>query len=184
MREGYTKELVLWSPPLGIAALCLLMASFGDRAATLFMWHRVSLAGEPWRIFTGHLVHLDVPHLALNLGGLSILWLIVGRAWRVGEWAGIIPLLALLVGLGLLSVPQLAWYAGLSGLLHGIFAAGAIGLWRHWRWGAAIIFMFLALKAGTEWLWPPDAIVQAHWLGSVAGILTGIMWRMADRSVG
>lgn len=182
MSEGYTKALGHWSPPLGIAVLSVLLALFGERATSVLMWHRLSLATEPWRLFTGHLVHLDLPHLALNLIGLVILWVIVGRAWRVSEWALIITMVAFLVGLGLVAVPQLAWYAGLSGLLHGIFAAGAIGLWRWWRMGAAIIFMFLALKAGAELVWPPDAIAQAHWLGSLAGALTGIMWGLARRS--
>jgi len=182
MSKGYTKVLVHWSPPIAIGVLSLLLAIADQHATALLLWERVSLAAEPWRVFTGHLVHLDWPHLVLNLAGLTALWLIVGGVWRVSDWFVLITVVALLLSLGLLAVPGLAWYAGLSGLLHGIFAAGAVGMWRAWRVGASIIFIFLAMKAGTEVLWPPDAVVHAHWLGSLAGTLTGIMWRLTKRS--
>lgn len=94
-----------------------------DRAALL--------SGQWWRVVTGHLVHLNFDHLLLNLAGLilvcELLW--YRLPWRHGSAL----LLFSAAGTSLLLWwlhPELAWYAGLSGALHGLWAGCALaGLW-------------------------------------------------------
>ena len=66
-------------------------------------------------------------HLALNLAGLVVVWLLFKdiinqRIWwllTLGSIAG--------VDIGLLIFnPEIKWYVGLSGVLHGLFTGGAI----------------------------------------------------------
>ena len=41
--------------------------------------------GEYWRLLSGHFAHLGYPHLALNLAGLLLVWLLVGRLYAHRE---------------------------------------------------------------------------------------------------
>jgi rhomboid family GlyGly-CTERM serine protease len=84
-------------------------------------------AWQFWRLVSGHLVHATWMHLALNLAGLVVVWLLFKdiinqRIWwllTLGSIAG--------VDIGLLVFnPEIKWYVGLSGVLHGLFAGGAI----------------------------------------------------------
>ncbi len=58
-----------------------------------WMWdRRLIQAGEPWRFFTGHWVHLGYWHLLMNLAGLLLLALLlhgVMRAWECCCCAGL-----------------------------------------------------------------------------------------------
>lgn len=179
------RTLGAWAVPAALAVPAVVFTMFGESATDALEWRRDVLAVEPWRVVTGHLVHLDPAHLALNVAGLAVLWLLVGPVWRTHIWAATCLGVMAAVSIGLLWVPALDWYVGLSGLLHGMLAAGAVGLWRDWRTGSAILLAFLALKAGWEVAFGAatgvDAVVEAHWIGSAAGGLAGIMSAFARR---
>jgi rhomboid family GlyGly-CTERM serine protease len=84
-------------------------------------------SGQAWRLLTGHLVHLNTPHLVLNLLALLLLCELLWRDlhWRHG--AGLLVFSALGVSAALLAWhPDIAWYAGLSGILHGLWAGCAL----------------------------------------------------------
>lgn len=171
--------LLQYAPALVLAA-CSIVATYADGARDWLQYERTAVAaGQWWRLVSAHLVHAGSLHLALNLAGLGIAWALVGGQWRPGTWAALLTGTALAVGLGLWwLVPGIQWYVGASGLLHGLLAAGAVGLWRAWRTGAALLLGMLALKALLDasgrmpvsgWA-GIDVIVQAHWLGSLAGL--------------
>lgn len=127
------------------------------------------LAGQVWRLWTGHLMHLDLPHATVNLAALGI---ISGCAAR---WHLLVPLMLVslllmpLLGLALMLVrPELHWYVGLSGLLHG----GMVWLLpvRGGRWVWPVIALVVAKLvwqgiAGVE----PWVVQEAHWLGAALG---------------
>ena len=167
-----------WYWPAAVAAACVLLALGGDAAREALRWERAALAAEPWRILTGHLLHLDGNHLSLNLAGFAALWALVGDTWRARAWTAGALFIACTIGLGLLASPALQWYVGLSGVLHGLLAMGAIGLRHEWRAGAALIALFLVLKTVSEaTLGAPaeSTIVAAHWWGIGAGTVAGII---------
>lgn len=101
------------------------------------------LGGQLWRLWSGHWVHLDLRHAAINLCALALLALIAVRLRQLRPlltaslW--MMPLSAVLL---LLAVPDLQWYAGLSGLLHG----GAA--WLLLRQGGRVALAGAALLAG------------------------------------
>lgn len=114
-----------WSVPLVVALLAsILQWMVGPE------WLRLDreLAWiEPWRLLGAHFVHLGWVHLGLNLAGLVLLWLLLGDTLRPLPWASGVVVLALGVSAGLLCCsPTVGWYVGFSGVLHGLFAAGAV----------------------------------------------------------
>ncbi|MGD9888762.1 MAG: rhombosortase [Halothiobacillaceae bacterium] len=83
--------------------------------------------GHMWRVLSGHFVHLNSTHLAMNALGLMAIVSVWGS--RLG---GARPLwLSIGISLGISlslwwSEPQLLYYAGASGVLHGLFVAGIV----------------------------------------------------------
>jgi rhomboid family GlyGly-CTERM serine protease len=181
------------------AALILLLQAV-PAALPLLEYRRDLLATEPWRLFTGHLVHLNWTHAAVNASA----WLLL--AWLAAPQVGAKRQLACLalgaasVSLGLAAFhPAIGWYRGASGMLHALFfadaaaAAGASMRSRPPR-GATLA---LALLAGgwvkvlveqpgagatpyAEWL-GATTVPQAHLLGAVAGTALGLVLAMRSR---
>jgi len=143
------------------------------------------LNGEVWRILTGNLVHADMRHWIVNILGLWILWLIYSNDYRKKhEMLLVIFLTSLGTSTGLLLFePQLQWYVGLSGALHGLFAAGIILSFRTEPGFQTILVLLLFTKLMYEQIIGPmpsseDAIsipviVNSHLYGAISGILVG-----------
>jgi rhomboid family GlyGly-CTERM serine protease len=179
--------------PLALALISLLCAALGEPVTGLLRYQRDAiLAGQWWRLLTGNLVHLGWPHLWLNLAGLLLVWLLFQRALPLRVWLSVALISSLAVGLGLLLFdPNLAWYVGLSGTLHGLFAAGlvaslAAGQRAEWL----LLALFLAKLTweqlvgptpGTAELAGGNVIVDAHLYGTVGGALTVLVWRYVMR---
>ncbi len=115
-----------WLFCLAIALIALMATCWPEGLAHLRYDRSALMGGELWRAMTAHLTHLNMPHLVLNLLGL---FLICELQW--GE-------LPLRHGIGLFGFsgaaisaclwwlhPELVWYAGLSGVLHGLWAGCA-----------------------------------------------------------
>jgi rhomboid family GlyGly-CTERM serine protease len=164
-----------WRWPVALAAACVAAWFLSAVDVASAGWLRHQNLSEPWRLLTAHLVHLDLQHLLLNLAGLGLIWVLTGAEWKARYWTGGALFVALAIGLGLFLVPDIGSYVGLSGVLHGLMAMGAVGLWRRWRLGAVLVFAFLLGKAIGEWMLPSPVIVEAHWLGTGAGLMVGIM---------
>lgn len=140
-------------------------------------------AGEAWRLWSGHLAHLDVRHAALNLIALAVLAGIALRIRQLPALLGASLVLMPAISLGLLlAVPGLQWYVGLSGLLHG---------WAAWLlvrlggWIAATGFLLFAVKLSWERWAPADeaiaipVVTEAHLIGALAGlVLASAWWRL------
>jgi len=168
-----------WALLLALGAMTML-ALTGAAGQTSLQYDRSALlAGEWWRLFTAHLVHLGPRHLLLNLGGLLLLGLLFGREYSVADWLIIVLLSMAAVDAGLwLLEPQVAWYVGASGVLHGIWAAGACAQLRRSHWPSAAPLLLLLVKIGFEqWrgssvvLGDLPVIIDAHWYGAIGGAL-------------
>ena len=90
--------------------------------------------GEVWRLVSAHLVHADVAHLAWNLAGAALVWwLFAGEFTRRG-WCLVMLASTAAIDLGfILFEPQIEWYVGFSGVLHGCMAAGLVAWLRKAR---------------------------------------------------
>ena len=73
-----------------VAALCglaLLIQLAGNAAQSALRFERQSIvAGDLWRLLSGHLVHLGWTHLLLNLAGLALVWALVGSVYSGLVW--------------------------------------------------------------------------------------------------
>lgn len=180
-----------WLLPGTLLILAALLAATGDAGREWLRFDRGPIAdGAIWRLVTGHFVHLGLTHLLLNAAGLVLVWILVGQAFQRVEWLAVIAgsIAAIDIGLWIFS-PALEWYVGLSGLLHGMLAAGIIASWRDRGVEALILGVVIAGKLVYEQLLGPlpgsegtsggTVIVDSHLYGVIGGvIMAGILIRV------
>ena len=173
--------------PLCLAALSVLIALLGEDAAHWLRYDRGAiLDGQWWRIVTGNVVHLGWPHLLLNLAGLFLVWLLFRRTLTTLNWMVVTLASAAAVGVGLLLFdPALQWYVGLSGVLHGLFAAGVVSslyVGNHGDWWLMVLFIvkisweqLVGAMPGSAEIAGGSVIVDAHLYGAVGGAITMLL---------
>lgn len=177
----------IW-PLLLLAASSMMLSFAGGPSSPSWRYERMLIAEEPWRLLTGHLVHLGISHLLLNLAGLAMIAWIFGPGLTAAQWLWLSLLSVASIDLGFwLFEPQLDWYVGLSGVLHGLLLGAALlddGLERRMR------VVFVAVMVG-KLLWEQWAgalpmtaeaaggpvVVDAHWYGGIGGVLAAATWR-------
>ena len=190
LRPYYAPHLL----PLAITVSVTLIALGGSGWADLFRFDREAiLHGQIWRLFSGHLVHLGWPHLWMNIAGLTLIWALVGRRFSTRQWLAILAGSALGIGLGLLIFnPELDWYVGLSGVLHGLLVAGAIIDVRRDRLSGYALLILIAAKLIWEQMAGPlpgsevtaggTVIIDAHLYGGLCGMLFGGLFSLTVKS--
>ena len=184
------------SPPervaIGLALALLVLHALGTGDA--LEYRRALLAREPWRVVTGHLVHISWPHALVNAAAL---W-VVARLYaddlgaRRQMQALVASALAVSAALAVL-YPAIEWYRGLSGALHGLFFAGATKWLLSERprtarrlWLPAALFVGGWVKVALEQpggattphaQWLGAAVVpQAHFVGALCGTALGALF--------
>ena len=122
------QDLRDWFLPGAIAMLLLGLHLAGPEATTALRYERGAIeAREAWRLATAHLVHHDWPHLGWNLFGIALVWFLFAREFTLYGWLVILTASTIAIDAGfLLLEPQLDWYVGFSGVLHGCMAAGLV----------------------------------------------------------
>jgi rhomboid family GlyGly-CTERM serine protease len=178
------------------AALILALQAAGTGPA--LEYRRELVAAQPWRLLSAHWVHLGWWHALLN----GAAWLAIAGLYRreLGAPRQVVVILgssALISAAFALFEPELAWYRGLSGVLHALFCAGAV-LWiaapapaamgrnetqlLPWALLAGAWIKVLAEPAAKlrfsdeAWLGAP-IVTRAHLYGAAAGTMLG--WLLA-----
>lgn len=163
---------------MAFAVLCLLLQFYQP----YLIYQSDVLWSEPWRLWTAHWIHVGWSHAVLNLAALLLLPLIfplypVSRFWLLLLLGSPLLSVALIIGL-----PELERYAGLSGILHGIYFSAALHAFvsRSDRLVASILYLGLTIKlilesffvrqSVDEWIGAP-VLTQAHLLGVVVTLL-------------
>ena len=176
-----------WLVPGTIVLLVLALLLSGDSGGAWLRFDRTGIAaGEAWRLVTGHLVHLGVSHALLNLAGLVLVWILVGHAFRWKQWLWVIAGATGTIDIGLwFGAPSLEWYVGLSGLLHGMLAAGIFAGLANRSSQAVILAVFVTGKLaweqlagalpGSEATAGGAVIVDAHLYGAIGGVLAAAL---------
>jgi rhomboid family GlyGly-CTERM serine protease len=176
-------KIFLWL----LGALVLGLALLGDAAQWLLRWDRDALAaGEVWRLVSGHLVHLDLYHAALNIFSAILLAALFGKVFRFWQVLLIVTVAMAIIDTGLWWLSDVDWYVGLSGVLHAFAAAAVVRsiIDRHdpLAWALAV---FGLAKIGWENIvgalpLTPSAtlvVTDVHLYGVLAGMLTGLLLR-------
>jgi rhomboid family GlyGly-CTERM serine protease len=139
-------------------------------------------SGEYWRLVSGHLVHLGPGHLWPNVAALAIVGLLFEDVFRNADWWRVSAVSAAAIDLGLYAFqPAVLWYVGLSGVLHGIVAAGALALVLRRHTVGIVLALGLAAKLVFEQAAGPlpftaesvggPVVVAAHLYGALGGVL-------------
>jgi rhomboid family GlyGly-CTERM serine protease len=173
-------------------------------AAQLFLplealeYRRNLAAAEPWRLVTGHFVHLTVIHALLNCVALALLARLFSDRLKAAEMFGLLAVAPLLVSaLFWIALPELAWYRGLSGVLHALYFAGCVvwiaGSSGRARWLPIAALVGGALKVLVEQPWDASfpvhevlrvaVVPQAHLIGAIVGTAAGLSMRWRRRQV-
>ena len=173
-----------------LAALCSVLVFIPENTMAWLAYDRQAiLAGEIWRLWTGHLVHFSVQHAISDIIALLILSKIAERGvgTRMMSWTLFIcaPIISVIL---LITEPDLIFYRGLSGL--SVFIGVAVGavLWHRTSRLHGILTLLGVLLAGKIMLdvagYPLLSSVpagvktawQAHVIGAILGGLAAIWY--------
>jgi rhomboid family GlyGly-CTERM serine protease len=169
---------VLW---LFLFVICFSLQS--AQMASTFQFDRGLIdQGHYWLLLSGHLVHLNWTHWALNMAGLLVIAVFFSLYGNVFDWLFVLLFSAVVVGLGLYWFhPELVWYVGLSGVLHGLFVYGAIREVRFYPFSGYVLVLLLSAKLFWEYMNGPlpgsesmtggRVVVEAHLYGALAGLV-------------
>ncbi len=185
-----------WLLPVLVLLVAILLALGGETAEQWLRFDRAAISsGELWRLVTGHFVHLGWSHFALNGAGLVLVWYLVGDVFDWIRWflIGVFTVITMDIGLWLFD-PGLMWYVGLSGLLHGILAAGLMEKLRKPDKEALILMVLLLGKLAWEQFSGPlpgsestaggTVVVDSHLFGALGGVVAAMLLRIRVRHTG
>lgn len=181
----------------GIALLgvCAMIAAFelgGEATRNALSFDRSALtSGEWWRILSAHFVHLDAEHALLNGLGVVLVWALFARDYSPGRWATIYLTSCLAVSAGLWWFnPEVAWYVGASGALHGVMAAGTLAHVKRRDLDGWILAAFVVGKLAYEQIagsmpfaGGANTIVDAHLYGAIGGLAAALVLKPAGQSL-
>ncbi len=187
--------IIKHNPVLAILATSFAIYLSGDRVKDCLEYQRQAISsGQWWRLLSAHLVHLNLTHLLMNSAALIVIWGLVSPATSNTRCWTIIAISMLGISLSLiLWNPNLVWYVGLSGVLHGLVVAAIYSLLKqNHRIFAILLFSGLCLKLVTEQRYGSSmsvtasiiggpVIVDAHFYGAIIGLIVVAVIGMIDR---
>ncbi len=174
---------------LVITLLVLFIGIYTNDLANVLRYDRNLIReGEIWRVVSAHFTHLTWSHLLMNLAGFALVFVFFGNLLNTLNWACFTFFSAILISLVLyLSNPNLIWYVGLSGVLHGLLVLGGLYDYKVRRWESifflSIIFTKLLWEQiygalpGSEDTAGGPVLVDAHFYGALSAVIwfTGLM---------
>jgi rhomboid family GlyGly-CTERM serine protease len=170
-----------------VVAAILALEALGDWGRDALSYDRDALARyQWWRLLSGHLVHLGWRHALLNCAGLVVLWALFAREFSPRRWLWILAMASLTIDAGLWFLhPTVQWYLGASGVLHGIWAAGACASYRRGDGMGAVIILLLVVKLVYEqqsglsiFEGELPLVPAAHLLGALGGLFAAMIPRV------
>jgi rhomboid family GlyGly-CTERM serine protease len=143
--------------------------------------------GQLWRFISAHWVHVGWMHLLLNGLGLAICVSLTTPGWSPARWLLCCVIMA--IGISTLLAlynPDVIDYAGLSGVLFGLYMLTALSLYSRDRLIAVLIIAAIVIKVLMEQFSFYDfnsgdligarVIVDAHLYGLLMAIAIALAW--------
>jgi rhomboid family GlyGly-CTERM serine protease len=169
--------------PLLIVIISIVLALTEPMSSSLFAYDRDQINNfQWWRLITGHFLHTNTTHLLLNTAGLTLLWALHGHYYKMSRYLIQFLLLCLGTAIGLYYfAPQMQWYVGLSGVLHGLFVIGAyIDIQQKFKtgwlmligvWVKVIHEQIFGASADVAELINANVAIDAHLFGTITGCI-------------
>lgn len=192
----------VWMFPVALMVLIGVLGIGGEAWINALRYDRAAIeAGEWFRLLTGNLVHLPGNtvswngwqfhgpwHLFLNELGLLVLVLLCPERLSLLVWLRRTLFLCLGMSVGLyFFAPDMIWYVGLSGALHGFFLLGLVPQAVKKDIVALGCIVYLLGKLGYElYAGAPvsdeaaiggKVALESHLWGSVSGLVYGVLFR-------
>ncbi|MCG8014757.1 MAG: rhombosortase [Candidatus Thiodiazotropha sp. 'RUGA'] len=176
--------------PLTVSLICLLLSLATESASGWLEYHREPIAnGELWRLITAHLVHLGWGHLTMNLLGLWMVWGLLLNTLPSQRCGLILLLITLITSTALwFFSPQLVWYRGLSGALHGLLIWGLLKQMKQEPLLSVSLLIAVVGKItweqwqgplpGSESMANGPVVVASHLYGALSGMLVWLIGSM------
>jgi len=144
------------------------------------------IQGDYWLLLSGNFAHLNWSHWALNMAGLAIVALFFSGYGSILQWLTVMFISALSVGSGLYWLnPQIGWYVGLSGVLHGLFIFGVINEIKAYSTSGVVLLFLIIGKLlweifngalpGSEDMAGGSVVTDAHLYGAIGGAVSWVM---------
>lgn len=178
---------------LSLTLLMVILSLQGPQVELLLEFNREKiLQGEYWRLLSSNLVHYGFPHMIMNAAALLLIGGSFLRELSLKAYLGLLLLAALAVNLGtLLFNPELSFYRGFSGALHGLLLAGLLlnrlrNPWLSYL-GVALVFAKIIHEHQADFqanqlqsLLPVAVAVDSHMYGAIAGLVFfALTWALA-----
>lgn len=175
-----------------LGSLLLALGLFAPITEPLLQFDRALITqGHWWRLFASQLIHYGIYHLAMNLVALLLCGYLLLQQLTPMRYAGLLTTCLGGVGFGLYyGNPDLQFYAGFSGVLHGFIVAGLILNWREAPWVYALASLALLAKLFNEQsagfdtnhpLLPVPVAVDAHLYGTLSGLIFTVIILTASK---
>ncbi|NKF52582.1 rhombosortase [Shewanella sp. WXL01] len=166
------------------------IANFGFDVSNTLAYRRDKIEfWQVWRLVTGNFLHTNLWHLLMNLAGLWIIVFLheIHYKHHVEKLVLLIFSLCLFEGVGLFFLyPDLNGFVGLSGILHGLFAFGAImDVRKGFRSGYLLLIgvimkvmyeQYFGSLQGMSSLIEARVATESHFVGLFVGIAIGLFW--------
>lgn len=178
---------------LSLTLLMIGLSLLGTQAESLLEFNREKISeGEYWRLLTSNLVHYGFPHVAMNAAALLLIGGSFLRELSLKAYLGLLLITALAVNLGTLVFnPELSFYRGFSGALHGLLVAGLLlnrlrNPWLSYL-GVALVLAKIVHEHQADFqanqlqeLLPVAVAVDSHMYGAIAGLVFfAVIWALA-----
>ncbi|MAD14889.1 MAG: rhombosortase [Alteromonadaceae bacterium] len=171
---------------LGPIIICVIASMLFIAEPSSSMWlafDRESISqGQWWRVLTGNFLHTNFNHLLLNLAAVVLLWSLHGQYYRTAHYLLMLGVFSFGVSAGIYYFePEMQWYVGLSGILHGVFVWGAYQDIKYDVTSGWILMVGVWAKIANEQIAGPSGsiaelidasvAIDAHLFGAFCGLL-------------
>ncbi len=172
-----------WAAPIALLVIIsLLQIANGVLSPLLDFDRNAIIQGEWWRLLTGHLMHTNLWHLAMNLGALLVILAVQGMHLTIARFLVLLIAGCLMISLDILFLsPSMMIYSGLSGWLHCLLVWGALAdIVKHWSSGWLILLgvfikvVWEQIHGGSSdivALIDAKVAIDAHLFGAITGVI-------------
>lgn len=189
LKDKTSKRFYAYLPWVVLLLICLAL-QIADLQETLRYDRKLIQAGHYYLLLSGHLVHTGWQHAPINMVGLVLLALLFAPRFNPWQFIFVLFITGIIIDIGLWTFnPEIFRYRGLSGILHGLFIAGALYEVRLKPRYGIVLLVLLGLKLAWEQFFGAASllgaitsehiVVDAHLYGALGGLLAYVVWHTA-----